>query len=282
MKKLFLCFGIIAALVVAAAPALAKTEWKLEREIELDEKPIDTAITADGKQAYILTKGNILIYSIAEGRITDAIPLEKKHNSISIAPKEGTILLTRGTLFSKSISVIEISQTFDLPIGTSPVIGKPDAPVTLTVFTDYQCPYCSREFPVVEQLLKKYPEDLKVVLKHYPLQRIHKFASQAAVAALAADKQGKYQELSREMFKNFKKLNEKTLKEYAANVGLDLEKFEQDRKNNAFKQQIQDDRKLARKAKVRGVPSLFINGRPVKKRSLQSMAAMIDAELKKE
>ena len=281
MKKLLLSLGLIAALLLGTEPALAKTEWKLEPVVELDEKPIDTALTADGKKAYVLTKKNILIYDLQKSQIIDAIPLEKKYNSISVAPKGDVLVLTRGSIFEKTISKITLYQTFDIPIGTSPIIGPADARVTLTVFSDFQCPYCSKEFSVIEQLLKKYPTDLKVVFKHFPL-RSHKFATQAAIAALAAEQQGKYLELMREMYKNYRSLNETTLQEYAGNVGLNLEKFEQDRKNKTFKQQIQRDRQLARTIGVRGVPSLYINGQTVKNRSLQGLAGMVDQELTKE
>ena len=281
MKKLLALCGFFAAVLIVSVPALAKTEWNLEQELQLDEKPIDTAFAADGRQAYILTTKNILIFNVAEGRIIDAVPLEKKYDSISVAPKGNMVLLSRGGLFDKTVSVMTFSQTFDIPIGTSPIMGPADAPVTLVVFSDFQCPYCSKEFPVVEQLMKKYPNDLNVVYKHFPL-RSHKFAVPAAIAALAAEKQGKYLELSREMYKNFRSLNETTLEEYAKRVGLDMEKFEQDRKDKAFEKQIQADRMLARQVGVRGVPSLYINGIAVKDRSLQGMAAMVEKELAKQ
>lgn len=278
MKKLLVLCCVFAALLIASAPALAKTEWNLDKEIQLDEKPIDTAFAADGKQAYILTKKNILIFDVTEGRITDAIPLEKKYNGISVAPTGNMLLLSRGSMFDKTISVITLSE--NIPIGTSPIMGPEDARVTLVVFSDFQCPYCSKEFPVVEQLMKKYPNDLNVVYKHFPL-RSHTFAVPAAIAALAAEKQGKYLELTREMYKNFRSLNETTLQEYAKKAGLDMEKFEQDRKNKAFEKQIQADRQLARKLGVRGVPSLYINGTAVQNRSLEGMAAMVEKELAK-
>jgi len=287
MKKVLLACGLIAALMIVSSPALAKTEWTFDRVDEFEKKPIDSAISADGKTAYILTKGSILLYGLKDGRILDVIPLEKKYSSISVSPKGDQLLLTRGSLFDKSVSVIKFTTTLDLPAGTSPILGSPDASVTLTVFTDYQCPYCNKSFPSYEQLLKKYPNDLNVVLKHYPLQRIHPFAPQSAIAALAADKQGKYLEFSAIMFKNyrnFKKdmpLNEETLQKYAKEIGLDLKQFNQDRKDPAFQQQLNNDKKLARQAGVRGVPSLFINGQPVKDRSLDGMSKMVAAELKK-
>jgi protein-disulfide isomerase len=276
-KVLLLC-GLTAVLLWVA-PALAKTEWVFDQEIELDVKPIDTTVSADGNSLYILTKKAILVYSLQANRITDTIPLDKKFSGISTAPRLNGLLLTSSS--DKIISIIKLSETTDLPLDSSPVIGPPDARVTLTVFMDFQCPYCSREFPVIEQLLEKYPQDLRLVIKHFPLNS-HKFASTAAVAALAAERQGKYLELTREMLKNFRTLNEEALIKLAGDLGLDLEKLKQDRTDSAFQQQIQRDRQLARTAGVRGVPSLYINGSPVQNRSLEGMAAMIDAELKKE
>ena len=278
MKKVVLLIGLVALLMVQA-PALAKTEWTMGANVELSEKPIDMALSADGKTAYILTKKNILIYNVQGGTITDTIPLDKKYNSIA-ASQGNVLLLTSGRMFNKSISSISFTTTLDLTVGTSPVLGPADAPVTLTVFTDYQCPYCAKTHPVIEELMKKYPNDLNVVIKHFPLG-MHKFAQQAAIAALAAEKQGKYAELSHVMFKNYRALNEELLQKLAKEVGLDMAKFEQDRKNPAFPKQLNDDRTLGRVAGVRGVPNLFINGSAVKDRSLEGMSAMIDVQLKK-
>ncbi len=278
MKKVLLLISVCSLLMVTA-PALAKTEWKVARDVELTAKPIDMAIAADGATAYILTKKSILIYSLKAGKISDTISLDKKFNNISVAPKGNTLLLTRGTMFNKSIREIQFTKTMDLPVGTSPVIGPVDARVSLTMFDDFQCPYCSREWPVVEDLLKKYPNDLNMVVKHFPLG-MHKFASQAAIASLAASKQGKYADLIRAMSKNYRKLNEELLQKLAKEIGLDIEKFNQDRKDPAFQKQLKDDKKLGRASGVRGVPSLFVNGVLVKDRSLDGLSSLVDAQLK--
>ena len=83
------------------------------------------------------------------------------------------------------------------------------------------------------------------------------------------------------MFENFRALNEELLQKLAREVGLDMAKFEQDRKDSAFTKQLNDDRALGKVAGVRGVPSLFINGVAVQDRSLEGMAKMIDAQLQK-
>lgn len=276
MKKILLVCGLAAALL-GAGPVQAKTEWEFVRDVMLDAKPIDMAIAADGSEAYILVKKAIKVYDLKSGTIVDTVPLEKKYTSIAAHPRENTILLSAS---DKSLTILRLSRSIELPVGSSPVIGPEDASVTLVVFLDFQCPYCSREFPVIENLLARYPEDLNVVIKHFPL-RSHKFASQAAVAVLAADRQGKYRELTGILLKNFRSLNEETLLKHAAEAGLDLEQFKQDREDNSHEKQIKADRLLARKAGVRGVPSLFINGRAVKNRSLQGMAAMVEEALKK-
>ena len=129
-------------------------------------------------------------------------------------------------------------------------------------------------------MLDKYPDDLKLVIKHFPL-RMHKFAEKASIAALAAEKQGKYMDLSRVMLKNYKKLSDTTVKQHAEAVGLDMAKFEKACADPALNKQIKEDMGLGRTVGVRGVPALFINGRSVKSRSLGALSTMVEQELKK-
>ena len=133
---------------------------------------------------------------------------------------------------------------------------------------------------MIEQLLEKYSGRVNLVLKHYPLSQ-HKAARAAARAALAASRQGKYIELSDLMYKNYKTLNDDRIKEYAQQVGLDMVKFEGDLNSAAVREIIQQDIGLARKIRIRGVPSLYINGRAVKNYSLDGMSQMIEKELEK-
>jgi len=284
MRIAFISCCLAAVLLTGSVYAAEELHWGIEQEILLDEKALDVALTEDGKLAYILTRKHIAIYNLQDGRVIGAIPLDEKFTAISVAPSANMLLLTSSS--GKKITAVKAEiktpePVFDIPVDGSPVIGPPDARVTLVTFMDFQCPHCNRVFPAIEQLLKQYPDDLNVVIKHFPL-RSHKFAADASIAALAADRQGKYVELTREMLKNFRSLNDETVKEYAGAVGLDLEKFEQDRKDSAFQQQIQRDRRTAQRIGVRGVPSLYINGRAVKNRSPQGMAAMINEELKKQ
>ena len=110
---------------------------------------------------------------------------------------------------------------------------------------------------------------------------MHKFAEKASIAALASAKQNKYQELTKSLLADFKKLNNETIKKLAEANGLDMEKFNKDINDPALKKQVQKDTKLGSSVGVRGVPALYINGRLVKDRSLQGFSRMVEQELKK-
>jgi protein-disulfide isomerase len=129
-------------------------------------------------------------------------------------------------------------------------------------------------------LLEKYPNDVNLVIKHFPL-RMHKFAEKASIAALASAKQNKYQELTKSLLADFKKLSNETIKKLAEANGLDMEKFNKDINDPELKKQVQKDMKLGSSVGVRGVPALYINGRLVKDRSLQGFSRMVEQEIKK-
>ncbi len=133
--------------------------------------------------------------------------------------------------------------------------------------------------PQLEQLLEKYPTDVKVVFKNFPI-RSHKFAIQAAMAALAAGRQDKFWEFHDELFKNYNRLNEQKFQEIATQLGLDQTKFEEHRKNPVEAARIQQDYEEALSLGVRGTPTLFINGKKLKNRSMENMEILINEALK--
>jgi protein-disulfide isomerase len=133
--------------------------------------------------------------------------------------------------------------------------------------------------PQLEQLLEKYPNDVKLVFKNFPI-RTHKFAIQAAMAALAAGRQDKFWEFHDELFKNYNRLNDQKVQEIATQLGLDQKKFEEHKKNPVEAARIRQDYEEGLKLGVRGTPTLFINGRIFKQqRSMQNLEAAINQEL---
>ena len=128
--------------------------------------------------------------------------------------------------------------------------------------------------------MELYPTDVKLVIKHFPLSS-HKFARPAAVAALAAHKQGKFWEFHDRLFKNYRSLNEQKIQEIAAELELDMEKFAADRKSPEISALIERDIRNGTAIGVRGTPTIFLNGKRVKNRSMQGFQQMINEEISK-
>jgi len=133
--------------------------------------------------------------------------------------------------------------------------------------------------PQLEQLLEKYPTNLKVVFKNFPI-RSHKYAIKAAMAALAAGQQGKFWLFHDEIFKNYNHLNDQKIQEIATQLGLDQAKFKADQKSPAEAARIRQDYEEGIRLGVRGTPTVYINGRKVKNRSMKNMETLIEEEIK--
>ena len=133
--------------------------------------------------------------------------------------------------------------------------------------------------PLIEQVLEKNPKSVKVVFKNMPLG-MHKMAQPAAKAALAAHEQGKFWDFHDQLFAR-KNLTNDSFNEIATALGLDMTKFEKDMSSPKIMAQLQKDMRDAQKAGVTGTPSVFINGRVPKQRSLRGFQAIIDDELRK-
>jgi len=129
-------------------------------------------------------------------------------------------------------------------------------------------------------VLDKYPNDVKLVVKHFPL-RSHKYAAKASMAALAANKQGKFWEFHHQLFENYKSLNDAKVLQIAEELELDLVKFAKDKTAPETQRIVNADIRSGSKAGVRGTPTIFINGKRLKNRSLQGFSQAIEAELKK-
>ena len=127
-------------------------------------------------------------------------------------------------------------------------------------------------------MVEKYPGQLKVVFKNFPL-RNHQMALPAAQAALAAHKQGKFWPYHDKLFASFNNLNEASLQKFASEAGLDIAKFNSDRTSPAVSQQINQDMQGGLAAGVRGTPTIFVNGLLLKERSLTEVSRLIDSEL---
>lgn len=141
--------------------------------------------------------------------------------------------------------------------------GANQAKLTLIEFGDFQCPACAAYYPVVEEIIKKYPNDLKFVFKNFPLTQIHNRAQIAAQAAEAAGLQGKYWEMYYLLYKNQNIWNKATgtndFEKYAESINLDLKTFTNDFDSDAVKNKINNDVVLANTIGVNGTPTFYLN-----------------------
>ncbi len=158
--------------------------------------------------------------------------------------------------------------------------GNPDAPITIVEFSDYQCPFCQRAEPIVAEVLKRYPDQVRLVFRHFPLDQIHPRARAASEASLCADEQGKFWEFHEKLFGGGG-LEEADLVAYGEAVGLDKEKFEACVKERRYQAKVEADSLAGREAGVSGTPAFFVNGIMLSgAKPVEAFVEVIERELK--
>ena len=152
-------------------------------------------------------------------------------------------------------------QVKPVPFAGSPSKGPDDAVVTIVEFADFECPGCGKAQPVLEKLLAKYPSQVRLVFKNYPLS-IHKHAEKAARAALAAGRQGKFWEMHGKLFEmQPTPPDDLALEKLAKGLGLDMKKFDEDLTSEVIADEVARDRKHGDALDLASTPLIFINGR---------------------
>lgn len=171
----------------------------------------------------------------------------------------------------------DMNQVHEIPVASSPIRGNPDAAITLVQFTDIQCPFCQRFYPPMAEALKAYPNDVKIIVKNFPLG-FHPNAKPAAKAAMAAGEQGKYWEMMDALLEPGQNLAADNFPQIAKKVGLNIEKFSQDLQANDAKYEdiIQKDLQLGAQVGVQGTPTFFLNGKLTNARDFNGFKAEID------
>jgi protein-disulfide isomerase len=138
--------------------------------------------------------------------------------------------------------------------------GPATAKVTIVACSDFQCPFCARVEPTLDELAKMYGDELRIVFKHNPLP-MHNRAHAAAIAAEAAGKQGKFWEMHAKLFANARDLTDENFIAWAGEIGLDVAKFERDLGERAIADRVRKQSEQCMQLGARGTPSFFVNGR---------------------
>jgi protein-disulfide isomerase len=170
---------------------------------------------------------------------------------------------------------------YKVPVDKAPQKGPSDALITIAIFSDFQCPFCSRVEPTLKQITDTYGKDVRLVWRNNPLP-FHDKAALAAEAAMEARDEGKFWEYHDKMFSNQQALARENLEQYAKDLGLNMVKFKAALDANKHKAEIDADMALARQLGASGTPSFFINGRSLRgAQPFEAFKATIDEELQK-
>jgi protein-disulfide isomerase len=178
-------------------------------------------------------------------------------------------------------SIVLEAPREDLEV-TRLIRGSADAPVTIMTFSDYQCPYCIRSEPVLAEVLSRYPDQVRVVHRHFPLDTIHPFARPAAEAAMCADEQGKFWEFHDAIFARAGQLSEGSFAEIGSELGLDGDAMGLCITERRYAEYVQNDFDSGQKAGVEGTPAFFVNGLFLKgSRTADDLSRIVDSELER-
>ncbi|MCH8891802.1 MAG: thioredoxin domain-containing protein, partial [Myxococcales bacterium] len=161
-----------------------------------------------------------------------------------------------------------------------PSKGPDDAVVTIVEFSDFQCPFCQRVTPTIDQILAKYPTQVRFVYRNLPLSNIHPRAQAAAEAAACAGNQGDFWDYHDLIFANRRALSDEDFERHASELGLDMQAFRQCVQNRETQQIVDADFATAGRLRISSTPSFVINGIPMSgARSLEAFSEVIDAEI---
>lgn len=186
--------------------------------------------------------------------------------------------------FTKTSSPQVLSQEVEV-LDNDWIRGKRDAKVTLIEYGDFQCPACTNYEPILKELLQKFPSDLKLVYRHFPLSSIHRNAYDASRASEAAGKQGKFWEMHDLLYQRQKDWEGSSNPKdvflgYARELGLDEEKFKSDFDSKEIEEKINKDTVSGGRLRLNATPTFFLNGQKVQPRSYEEFSKLVEDQIR--
>lgn len=204
---------------------------------------------------------------------------------ILIGTVAATILIIVVAVFALSGSqpTADVSQAVDQNIlvrnAGYNAKGATTPAVTIVEFADFQCPGCQATAPTLQALVAKYPNQVQVVYRHFPLPQ-HPLARPAAAAAEAAGKQGKFWEMHDIIFQNQQGLTNDSFAQFAQQIGLNVDQFNTDRQSGPITELVQNDYSTANQLGVDSTPTLYLNGvKFVQPATLENLSTAIEQQL---
>ena len=221
-------------------------------------------------------------YNQMQARIN--LPFDQISKRLGKELKRQRVLQQRARLITRLKSEGKFALLLPIPppalviIDTTgrPVRGQPSAPITVVEFGDFQCPNCKRAVTVLDALLKKYPQDIKLVFMDFPINPSG-ISRQVAYGGVCAQNQGKFWAYHDAAFKAQASLSKESPAKIARQVGVPMDKFEQCMQDRGTRAKVQASTDEARRLGVTATPTLFVDGRPFPSNHLlRDLGAYID------
>jgi protein-disulfide isomerase len=152
---------------------------------------------------------------------------------------------------------------FELTTPLSPidhVAGPSHAPVTVVEYGDFECPSCKVAATTPMLLLERFPNKVRFVFRHFPLEEAHPHALQAAETAEAAGAQGKFWQMYDLLFRNQAHLKAADLQRYANELGLNMARYVAEMDDHIYLQKVRENIEGGRRSHIRATPTFFIDG----------------------
>jgi protein-disulfide isomerase len=165
-----------------------------------------------------------------------------------------------------------------IPIDGSPIEGADQAPVTIVEFADFECPHCRQAVPLLDAVLHAHAGKVRLVYKSFTLP-FHAHGEPAARAALAAGQQGKFWEMEHLLFERQDHLEDADLERYARALRLDIVRWKSDMDSATIKERIAHDHALGEDMKLKGTPTIYVNGRELDIEADESLEDRVAGEL---
>lgn len=243
-------------------------------KLALEEKIYNALVVAEAK-AQNIDASDLIAREISD-KLRDFTDDERESLEADFRRKLFTKYNVQFFLKEPAPLVLQVSVDDD------PSKGSATAPVTVVMFSDFQCSVCAATHPVLQKVLAEYsPEQVRFVVRDFPLEQIHENAFLAATAANAAHKQGKFFEFTEVLYRNQNALDKESLKKYATDLGLNLAQFELDLQSATNVAEIRKDMADGETYGINGTPTIYVNGVKVRRNNAEYFRAAIEKVLKK-
>jgi len=265
MKKLYQVQWLsLTALIFFHGHAFCSDESK---PLPLKSLPRMVELGENQKAAYIDVLKSERGYGACKESVYDCLTGKKADPAAVRIANFGAYLVSKGVppknlglLISERAAFAGREETGNFTYTETPSKGNPGAKIVITEFAEFKCPYCVTLSPVLEKLVKESKGQVRLFFKHFPLKN-HPGTRLSSQAAQAAHRQGKFWEMYDRLFRDMNKQSMDDLLRYAAEIGLDVERFKRDLEDPTLVAIIERDKMEGVKANVRGTPTLFINGK---------------------